>query len=46
MAVILANWEAEIGNMVVQGPFRQIVHETNEMSISKVTKAKYTGGMA
>jgi hypothetical protein len=41
--VILATWETEIGKIMVQGQPRQIVHET---SISKITRAKWTGDMA
>jgi hypothetical protein len=42
MLVILATWEAEIWRITVQGQFGQIVPET---SISKITKAKWTGGV-
>jgi hypothetical protein len=40
--VILAIWEAEIWRIIVQGQPRQIVHET---PISKITRAKWTGGV-
>jgi hypothetical protein len=41
--VILAIGGAEMGRVVVQGQPEQTVHET---TISKITKAKWTGGMA
>jgi hypothetical protein len=41
--VILATRDAEIGRLKVQGPPRQIVPES---PISKITKAKWTGGVA
>jgi hypothetical protein len=41
--VILTTWEAEIGRIVVQGQPGQIVHKT---TISKITTAKWTGGVA
>jgi hypothetical protein len=41
--VILATWEAEIQRLVVRGQPRQRVWET---PISKVTRTKWTGGMA
>jgi hypothetical protein len=41
--VILPTWEAEIRRIEVQDQPRQRVHET---SISKITKAKWTGGVA
>jgi hypothetical protein len=41
--VIVATWEAEIGRIVVQGQPGQILCE---MNISKITRAKWTGGMA
>jgi hypothetical protein len=41
MPVILATWEAEIRRTEVQGQPRQIVCET---PISKITRAKWTGG--
>jgi hypothetical protein len=40
--LILANWEAEIWRIMVQGQPRQTVHET---PISKITRAKWTGGV-
>jgi hypothetical protein len=43
MPIILASWEAEIGRKMVQGQTGQIVRET---SIFKITRAKWTGGMA
>jgi hypothetical protein len=43
MLVILATWEAEIRRIVVQGQLGQIVLET---PISKITRAKCTGGVA
>jgi hypothetical protein len=43
MPVILVAWETEIGMTVVQNQSRQIVLET---IISKITRAKWTGGMA
>jgi hypothetical protein len=43
MPIILATWEAEIGKIVVQVQPRKIVHET---PISKITRAKWTGGVA
>jgi hypothetical protein len=42
LLVILATWEAEIGRIIVQGQPRLIVWET---SISKITRAKWTGGV-
>jgi hypothetical protein len=41
--VILATWEAEIRRITVQGQSRQIVCKT---PISKITRAKWTGGVA
>jgi hypothetical protein len=41
--VILATWEAEIRRIKVQGQPGQIALET---SISKITRAKCTGGVA
>jgi hypothetical protein len=41
--VILATWQAKIGKVGVQGQPRQIVQET---PISKITRAKWTGGVA
>jgi hypothetical protein len=43
MSVILATWEAEIRRIVVQGQPEKIVCET---PISKITRAKWTGGLA
>jgi hypothetical protein len=47
MPVILATQEAEIKKIAVQGQFKassgKIVHKT---PISKITSAKWTGGMA
>jgi hypothetical protein len=43
MPVILATWEAEIRRITVQGQPRQIAGET---PISKITRAKWTGGVA
>jgi hypothetical protein len=40
-AIILATWEAEIGRIVDQGQPGQIVCKS---SISKITRAKWTGG--
>jgi hypothetical protein len=42
--VILATWETEIGRIMVQGQQGQIIHETPP--ISKITRAKWTGGVA
>jgi hypothetical protein len=39
MPVILATWEVKIGNIMIQGQFRQIVYEN---LISKITKEKWT----
>jgi hypothetical protein len=41
-ALILGMWGVEIGRITVQGQPRQIVCET---PISKITRAKWTGGM-
>jgi hypothetical protein len=41
--VILATWEAEIRRVMIQGQLGQIVHE---IPISKITRAKWTGGVA
>jgi hypothetical protein len=41
MPVIIASWEAEIGRTMVEGQLRQIVLEK---PISKITRAKWTGG--
>jgi hypothetical protein len=41
--VTLATWKAEIGSIVVWGQPREIVHET---PISKITRAKWAGGLA
>jgi hypothetical protein len=43
MPVILATWEAEIKRIKFRGQPVQIVGETQ---ISKITRAKWTGGMA
>jgi hypothetical protein len=40
--IILATWEAEIGKMEVRGQPGQIILET---LISKITRAKWTGGV-
>jgi hypothetical protein len=40
---VLATWEAEIRRITVQGQPGQIVPEIH---ISKITKAKLTGGVA
>jgi hypothetical protein len=42
MPVILLTWEAEIGRIKIQGQQRQIVLV---MPISKITRAKWTGGV-
>jgi hypothetical protein len=42
MSVILATWVTEIGMITVQGQTGQINHET---PISKITRAKWTGGV-
>jgi hypothetical protein len=41
--IILATWKAEIGRIKVRGQPGRIVHET---PISKITRAKWTGGVA
>jgi hypothetical protein len=41
--VILATWGADLGRNVTHGQPGQIVHET---PISKITRAKWTGGVA
>jgi hypothetical protein len=43
MSVVLAAWEAEMGKIEVQSQARQIVCKT--LSISKITRAKWTGGV-
>jgi hypothetical protein len=43
MPIILATWEAEIRRLLVEGHSRQIVCET---PIFKITRAKWTGGLA
>jgi hypothetical protein len=43
MPIILVTWEAEIKRIAVQGQLRQTVRET---PISKITRAKLTGGVA
>jgi hypothetical protein len=43
MPLILATWEAEIGRIMIQSQPGQIVCET---PISKMIKAKWTGGVA
>jgi hypothetical protein len=43
MMIILASWEVEIGKITVWGKPRQIVQWD---PISKVTRAKWTGGVA
>jgi hypothetical protein len=43
MPIILAIWKAEIRRIKVPGQPRKTVHET---PISKITRAKWTGGMA
>jgi hypothetical protein len=45
-SVILATWEAEIGKIKVRGQPGQIVHKTYPSTISKITRAKWTGGVA
>jgi hypothetical protein len=42
MPVIPATWESEIRRIKIRGHPQQIVHKT---PISKITKAKWTGGM-
>jgi hypothetical protein len=39
---ILATWETKIGRITVRGQPGQIVHK---IPISKITRAKWTGGM-
>jgi hypothetical protein len=41
--IILATWEADIGRIVVGGQPEQILQETSTV---KITRAKWTGGMA
>jgi hypothetical protein len=41
--MILTPWEVEIRKIMVQGQPRQIVQET---LTSRITRAKWTGGMA
>jgi hypothetical protein len=41
--IILPTWEAEIERIEAEGQPEQIVQET---PISKITRAKWTGGMA
>jgi hypothetical protein len=41
--VILATWEADIRRIMVQGHPKQIIHKN---PISKITRAKWTGGAA
>jgi hypothetical protein len=43
MPIILANWDAEMGRIEVQGQHWQTIHET---PISKITRAKWTRGVA
>jgi hypothetical protein len=43
MPITLATWETEIKRFVVRGQPRQIVPEA---LISKITRAKWTGGVA
>jgi hypothetical protein len=43
MSVILATWEAKIKRITAQGQPGQIVYKN---SISKVTRAKWTGSVA
>jgi hypothetical protein len=43
MTAIVATWEAEIRRITVQGQPKQIVYKT---PISKITKLKWTGGVA
>jgi hypothetical protein len=43
MPIILPTWEAKIRRITVQGQYGQIVGET---PISKITRAKWAGGMA
>jgi hypothetical protein len=43
MTIILATWEVEIRKIMVQGQPGQILQET---PISKITRAKWTGGVA
>jgi hypothetical protein len=41
--VILTTWEAEIRRMEVRGQLEEIIHES---PISRITRAKWTGGLA
>jgi hypothetical protein len=43
MFVTLGSWEAEVGRIADQGQSSQIALET---PISKITRAKWTGGVA
>jgi hypothetical protein len=45
MPVILAIWEAEIRKIKVQGQPGKIVRETTPPPISKISGAKWTGGV-
>jgi hypothetical protein len=46
-SIILATWEAEVRRIKVQGQSRQMIHETCPLPpISKITRAKWTGGVA
>jgi hypothetical protein len=42
MAIILANWEVEIGTITIQGQFRHLAYEN---PIFKITKEKWTRGL-
>jgi hypothetical protein len=43
MPITLATWEVEIRRIIIRGQLKQIVHET---PTSKITRVKWTGGMA
>jgi hypothetical protein len=45
MLVILATWEAEVRRIMARGQSGQIVHADNLSTISKIARAKLTGGV-